>query len=192
MQEVNLYKIFIERFNRAEIKYMVTGSLASITYGEPRMTHDIDLVIKLDENKIKDLSRIFPSNEFYLPPAEIIGIENKKELRGHFNIVHFESGFKADVYISSENKLEKWGMNNVREYQFYGEKIYLAPPEYVIIMKMAYYIEGGSEKHINDIKSILKYSKDLVDFNILNSFIQDYRLEAAWSRIAYSHRENQL
>lgn len=184
MQEVNLYKIFIERFNRAEIKYMVTGSLASITYGEPRMTHDIDLVIKLDENKIKDLSRIFPSNEFYLPPAEIIGIENKKELRGHFNIVHFESGFKADVYISSDNKLEKWGLNNVREYQFYGEKIYLAPPEYVIIMKMAYYIEGGSEKHINDIKSILKYSKNLVDFNILNSFIQDYRLEAAWSRIA--------
>lgn len=184
MQEVNLYKIFIERFNRAEIKYMVTGSLATITYGEPRMTHDIDLVIKLDENKIKDLSRIFPSNEFYLPPAEIIGIENKKELRGHFIIVHFESGFKADVYISSENKLEKWGMNNVREYQFYGEKIYLAPPEYVIIMKMAYYIEGGSEKHINDIKSILKYSEDLVDFNILNSFIQDYRLEATWNSIA--------
>jgi hypothetical protein len=184
MQEVNLYKIFIERFNRAKIKYMITGSLASITYGEPRMTHDIDVVIKLDDNQIQDLIRLFSSNEFYLPPAEILRIESKKESRGHFNIIHLESGFRADVYISGENKLENWGMSNAREYQFFGEKIFLAPPEYVIVMKMAYYLESGSEKHINDIKNILKYSKELIDFNVLNSFINDYRLEETWNKIA--------
>jgi len=183
MQEVNLYKIFIERFNRAEIKYMVTGSLASITYGEPRMTHDIGLVIKLDENKINDLVLLFPSKEFYLPPQEVIRIECKKESRGHFNIIHFESGFRADVYISGENKLENWAMCNTKEYQFYGEKIFLAPPEYVITMKMAYYLESGSEKHINDVKAIIKYSRNLVDYGILNSFIKDYRLESVWEKI---------
>jgi len=162
---------------------MVTGSIASIIYGEPRMTHDIDLVIKLNEKEIPDLAGFFPADEFYFPPVEVVRIECKRESHGHFNILHFESGFKADIYIAGNNKLEKWGLGNIREYDFYGEKIYAAPPEYVIIMKLNYFLEGGSGKHLSDIKAILKYSEELVDYNILNSFIKDYRLEAVWSRI---------
>jgi hypothetical protein len=183
MHEADLFKIFISRFNRAKIRYMVTGSVASIVYGEPRMTHDIDLVVFLNENQIKDLGELFSSGEFYFPPPEIILVESRKESRGHFNIIHFESGFKADIYIGGNNKLEKWGIGNSKEFELNGEKISIAPPEYVIIMKMNYYLEGGSEKHLTDIKAILKYSENLVDYNILNSFIKDYRLEAAWSRI---------
>lgn len=183
MHEADLYKIFISPFNRAKINYMVTGSVASIIYGEPRMTHDIDLVIKLNEEEIEFLTGLFSSGEFYFPPLDIIRIESKKESRGHFNIIHFESGFKADIYILGDNKLEKWGLDNKIEYELNGEKIYVAPPEYVIIMKLTYYLEGGSEKHISDVKAILTYSEKLLNYNIINSFIKDYRLEAAWSRI---------
>ncbi len=49
MPEASLISVFVKPLNQVRIEYMVTGSVASILYGEPRMTHDIDLVIKLSE-----------------------------------------------------------------------------------------------------------------------------------------------
>ena len=51
MQEHNLFLIFLSRFRQSNIKYIVTGSVASIIYGEPRLTHDIDLVIELKNTR---------------------------------------------------------------------------------------------------------------------------------------------
>jgi hypothetical protein len=42
MPEPKLYQIFVSNFNRLGIRYMVTGAVASIVYGEPRLTNDID------------------------------------------------------------------------------------------------------------------------------------------------------
>jgi len=36
MQEPNLFQIFISRLNRIGVRYMVTGAVAVIIYGEPR------------------------------------------------------------------------------------------------------------------------------------------------------------
>ena len=35
------------RLETSGFEYLVTGSIASIVYGEPRLTHDIDLVLHL-------------------------------------------------------------------------------------------------------------------------------------------------
>ena len=65
MPEHNLFKIFISRLNAIGIRYMVTGAVASIIYGEPRLTHDIDLVVELPSEKAEKIVKAFPSNEFY-------------------------------------------------------------------------------------------------------------------------------
>ena len=44
MPEHNLFKIFVSRLNKLNITYMITGAVASIIYGEPRLTNDIDLI----------------------------------------------------------------------------------------------------------------------------------------------------
>lgn len=46
----NLIKTFFEVLEKLEsenIQYMVVGSIASMIYGEPRMTHDLDLVLEI-------------------------------------------------------------------------------------------------------------------------------------------------
>lgn len=47
MQEPDLFKIFVDPLDELAIPYIVTGAVASIIYGEPRLTHDIDLVLEL-------------------------------------------------------------------------------------------------------------------------------------------------
>ena len=156
----NLFDIFVIPLNKSHIKYMTTGSVASIMYGEPRLTHDIDFVIFLTEKNIDQLYSLFPEENFYLPPKEVIRIELSRSFRGHFNIIHNKTGYKADIYLMGNDPLHIWGFKNRRKLQLNAGYIYLASPEYVIVRKLAYWEESKHEKHLRDIKAMLQIQGD--------------------------------
>ena len=183
MQEANLFLIFIKRLNNIKISYLVTGAAATIIYGVPRLTHDIDLIIQLDYVKIDDFIKQFPSDKFYLPPEEVIKLEIKRPLRGHFNIIHHETGFKADIYIMGEDTLHKWALTNKKSFNILGETIWVAPPEYVIMRKLEYFREGGSSKHLTDIQNILDVMKENIDYKFIREKVKQYSLEKEWGKV---------
>jgi hypothetical protein len=45
MPEPELFLLFVHPFNRVGLRYIVSGSVAAIFYGEPRLTHDVDFVV---------------------------------------------------------------------------------------------------------------------------------------------------
>lgn len=47
MPEPDLVLLFTRPLDALGIAYMVTGSVAGILYGEPRVTHDVDVVVEL-------------------------------------------------------------------------------------------------------------------------------------------------
>jgi len=110
MPEPNLFYIFTSRINKLGLRYVVTGAVASIIYGEPRLTHDIDVVVELGPEKAEKIAESFPPEDFYCPPIENIRQEALRSLRGHFNIIHHETGFKADVYIAGQDELHQWAL----------------------------------------------------------------------------------
>ena len=65
MQDLNLFKIYTDILNQNKFRYFITGSVAAITYGDPRLTHDIDLVINLNESEIEKFIRAFPADLFF-------------------------------------------------------------------------------------------------------------------------------
>ena len=75
MSETELFLLFVRPLNRAGIRYVIGGSVAAIFYGEPRYTHDVDVVVFLNEVTIRKLPEIFPAGEFYLPPFEVMMAE---------------------------------------------------------------------------------------------------------------------
>jgi hypothetical protein len=182
MPEPNLFQIFTSRMNKLGLPYMVTGAVASIIYGAPRLTHDIDLVLELDPESAEKIVEAFPSEEFYCPPIENIRQEALRSLRGHFNIIHHETGFKADIYIAGQDELHRWALLNRRKLEIEGEVIWVAPPEYVILRKLEYYREGRSEKHLQDIANMLEISSDKMDFKELQNKIRAYGLRKEWKK----------
>ena len=56
------------------------------------------------------------------------------------------------------------------------------PVEYVILRKLEYYREGGSEKHLQDIVSILEISSDQINFQQLEEKIQKNALQKEWEK----------
>ena len=180
MQEVNLYRLFTDRLNKTRIPYAVTGSVASITYGEPRMTHDIDIVLEVAIDRAEEFIDLFPSEEFYRPPVEVLKTEILRSSRGHCNIIHLETGFKADIYFPGTNPFQNWAIANARTFNFHDSRISVAPPEYVIVKKLEFYKEGLEQKHIKDIKAIVLNSKELIDFTLLEKYISQFGLQEEW------------
>jgi hypothetical protein len=51
----------IDSLNENEVNYIIVGGTATIIHGLPRMTENIDLVIKMNENNVDKLSKALKS-----------------------------------------------------------------------------------------------------------------------------------
>ncbi|MFZ9938058.1 MAG: hypothetical protein ACO3JG_13525 [Luteolibacter sp.] len=181
MQDPDLISLFVAPLEQAGIRYMITGSVASSIYGEPRNTLDIDLVVLLDPTQIPQLPSLFPEEDFYLPPADVIAIESRREAHGHFNIIHHHTGLKADIYLSRNHPALPWALEHTRRVQTPACEISIAPPEDVILHKLDFFREGGSEKHIRDIAGIIEQQE--LDLQFLDHAIKQLGLEPQWQAV---------
>ncbi len=163
------------------VPYFVTGSVASLTYGEPRLTHDVDLVLELTDRDAVRIEAAFPADEFYCPPEEVIRIETRRPRRGHFNLIHHATGFKADVYLRSRDALHDWAFEHRRRVGTGPDATWFAPPEYVIVRKLEYYREGGSQKHLTDIQGMLDVLGEDMDYDNLQRWVSVIGLTDLWA-----------
>ena len=183
MSETDLVLLFTRRLERAGFTYMITGSVAGVFYGEPRVTHDVDLVLALKPSDAARITELFPLEEFYCPPLEIVVREALRAQRGHFNLIHHESGFKADVYLANRDPLHRWALSERRLVEVDDEPVHVAPLEYVIVRKLEFYREGGSEKHLRDIEGMLRVSGEIIRDDVLQHWMLAKGLEETWQSV---------
>lgn len=183
MPEAELSLVFLRPLNQLGFRYIVSGGVASILYGEPRFKNDVDLLLYLRREDIRRLIEAFPSSEFYVPPEELIAAECARSPHGQFNLLHNATGFKADIFSTGRDEFNAWGFRNSRTVEFQGELIRLAPPEYVIVRKLEYFREGGSDKHLRDIRGMLSISGEQIDRAALGEWIKVQGVEKEWKKI---------
>lgn len=180
MPEPELFLLFVRPLNRAGIRYVVGGSVAAIFYGEPRLTHDVDFIVFLNHDDLRLLREAFPASDFYVPPLETMLQEMAREHSGHFNLIHRNTGFKADLYPTGRDEMNAWAFRGKRAVEYEGDTVMLAPPEYVIVRKLEYYREGHADKHWRDIRAILEVSGEELDRSLLHEWIHRRGLNAVW------------
>ena len=162
---------------------MVTGATAAIISGQPRVTNDLDVVLSLNDAGRTVLLATFSESQFYVPPESVIRAEQARSHRGHFNLIHHESGYKADVYLTGSEPVHAWAMERRRRVQWSDDlELWVAPPEYVVLRKMEFFREGGSAKHPADIRAIREVSG--VDEAALMPWIEQLGLQEVWRRLA--------
>ena len=182
MPEPDLIELFVGPLQAEGIRYFISGSVAAMLYGEPRVTHDIGLVVFLRAAEVAVLSRIYPPPGFYVPPPEVIAVEMTREKHGCFNVIHADTSLKADFFIANRDELHAWAFRNLKKYPARGLEVVIAPPEYVIVRKLEYFREGGSEKHLRDIRAMLNVSGELIDRSSLMDWVRRCGVEAEWER----------
>ena len=99
MQAADLLRHLVSVLEELDLPYALAGSIASMAYGEPRATLDIDVVVRLEPTDVDRLKAHFPSDEFYLD------VEAAREAiaeGAQFNIIHPSSGLKIDVFVEGD------------------------------------------------------------------------------------------
>jgi hypothetical protein len=160
MPEPDLLTLFVAPLERLGLDYIITGSVAAMLYGEPRLTNDVDLVVDLKPGDAVRLREVFSQPDFYCPPLQEILVEAARSIRGHINVIHVPSAMKADFYLAGDDWLHRWALPRRHRIDLGGRTISLAPPEYVIVRKLSFFREGGSSKHLRDVRAILAARRD--------------------------------
>lgn len=182
MEHLELQRYMVGVLERLGIPYFITGSVASIFYGEPRFTNDIDFVADVKPEHITSLLAAFPTDRFYLSDD---AIREALRHKSQFNILDPDSGLKIDIIIpgSGDHDRQRFA-RRVRVRPAPDFEAFLTSPEDLIIKKMKYYEEGGSEKHLRDIAGMLKISRDRIDKGYISDWANRMGLADIWSQFA--------
>ena len=178
-----LLRRLVRRLEKLELRYFITGSVAAIYYGEPRLTNDIDVVVDLPEQRIGDFYAEFPAGEFYVSEE---ALHRAVEQHGMCNVIHIPSGLKIDIVIPSDTMFERSRFERAKRVEpGKGFDATFASAEDVILKKMDFFRDGGSDKHLRDITGILMVSGDQLDFEYIENWADQMGLETIWRTIKY-------
>ena len=94
LQPHELMQRMSDFFEAESISYWVVGSMASMVYGEPRFTNDVDIVADLPSAKVERFCGHFAEPEYYFSEA---AVREAIQRRFQFNVLHPASGLQVDV-----------------------------------------------------------------------------------------------
>lgn len=181
MEQPDLLRFVVDVLETQDVVYMLVGSLASGAYGEPRTTHDIDLVVELRTDQVERLCAAFPADDFYVSLA---AARAAVVSRGQFNVIHPTSGNKIDFMIARN---DAWGREQVarrRRESILRDRVgFIAAPEDVILSKLLYYQEGQSDKHLRDVAAMMQVSGDEIDAEYIARWAAELRVSEIWQAI---------
>ena len=175
-----LLKLVADFFESESIPYGIVGSVATIKYGEPRLTLDIDVVADIPLGKIARLCERFSMPEYYISE---VAVREAVLQKSQFNIISIDTGLKVDVMVPDNSAFGRTQLTRTRMFTDWGSTIQFASPEDVIIKKLEYYKLGESDKHVRDILSVLRCQREKIDREYIRKWVEEMELEAQWEMI---------
>jgi len=181
MSQQELLKRIVQILGDLNIEYMVTGSVTSSLQGEPRSTHDIDLVVDLAEDAASRLQAAFPPSEFYLSNQ---AIQEALKQRTMFNLVDMVGGDKVDFWILTDEPFDRSRFARRQVMEILGLRVAVSAPEDTILMKLRWAeLSGGSEKQFIDALRVYELQHNKLDLDYLNEWAIRLGVESLWQRL---------
>jgi hypothetical protein len=178
VDQAELLRSFVDILEKLRLQYLVTGSMATILYGEPRFTNDIDIVVQLNEEQVDALAACLPEGDYFVSRESML-----RAVRNHrqFNVIHPASGLKVDVIVPAMDALDRSRFARARQVQPEpGRTAVFASPEDVILKKLQFHAAGGSERHLRDIAGVLKISGTELDLGYIERWVEELGLSENW------------
>jgi hypothetical protein len=181
MSQQELLKRVVETLDALKVGYMVTGSVTSSLQGDPRSTHDIDLVVDLTGDAATRLHRAFPPVQFYVSDQ---AIREAIKHRTMFNLIDNFSGDKVDFWVLTDEPFDRSRFERRRVVEALGLRFPVSAPEDTILMKLRWAeLSGGSEKQFRDALRVYEVQHGVLDLDYLNTWAARLGVESLWHRL---------
>jgi len=170
MSEERLLTQVAAVLNDAGIDYVVTGSIVTSVYGEPRYTHDVDIVVAADARLGEVLARAFPGPRYY---ADARDIEESLRKGIVCNLIDSETARKVDFHPLKSEPFDRSFFDRRRKVVYAGVDLWFPSPEDAILSKLRWArATGDGERHVADAASVYRVQKDNLDLDYLNEWAE--------------------
>src|SRR5207244_6421103 len=156
MNEIDIVRDISRRFEKADIPYMLTGSMAMNYYAQPRMTRDIDVVIAIGPEDVGRVAALFR-------PDYYVSEENIRESLAHesiFNLIHQESVIKVDCIIRQSSDYRRVEFERRERISILDFRTFIVSKEDLIISKLFWAKNSHSEIQLADVQNLLSTGYD--------------------------------
>lgn len=169
----------VRQLRTASIPYMVTGSVASSYYGEPRATRDLDIVIDPGPLSLDVLIDELIADGFYVDRDAA-----RQALldRAQFNAIG-PTALKVDFLIRKERAFSIREFERRQPADLLGTAGFVPTIEDLILAKLEWAAAGPSDRQLRDVAGILAVSGDQVDHAYLDPWIDALGLGEVWLRV---------
>jgi hypothetical protein len=181
MSQQDLLKRVVDALEHSGCQYMVTGSYASSLQGEPRLTHDIDLVVTIPPGSVDALIGHFPAPEFHLD-----GEQMKAALleRTMFSVLHVPEGDKVDFWMLTSDPFDDSRFSRKICERVLGMDLVVSAPEDTILAKLRWArLSGGSEKQYRDALRVYELQNEVLDLDYIREWSRKLGVGSDWMRI---------
>lgn len=155
--------------------------MASMFYSIARTTIDVDIVVELSRDKVPQFCESFPFPDFYVSEeAAYDAIRHG----GMFNILENAHGIKADIMTVRRSGFNESRLSRARRVRLHdGALAMFASPEDVVLKKLEYFREGGSDKHLTDVAKLLQIGGETIDRAYIESWLEKLGVAAQWQLV---------
>jgi hypothetical protein len=181
MSQLELLKTVVRALEEQGIPYMLTGSVVSSLQGEPRATHDIDIVVALAKTAIEPLLRAFPSPDYYLDEQSIADAIAHRRM---FNLIDVRGGDKVDFWMLTDEPFDQSRFARRISEEVLGITLVVSRPEDTILAKLRWAkLSGGSEKQFRDALRVYEIQQPNLDLKYLEDWSQRLGMSELWVRL---------
>lgn len=158
--------------NRLRIEYLITGGAAVVYWGRPRFTADIDIAIELQESDIKPLAKELRKDLGADAYIDEDMIRAEYERKGEFNVIVPGSGLKIDFFVVRDDPFEKKRFGRAITKKIGKEVVRFISPEDLVLTKLVWHKENGSEKQLEDVRSVISIQGKKLDRKYLKQWAE--------------------
>lgn len=156
--QIDIVRDFSERFDAADIGYMLTGSMAMNCYALPRVPRDIDVVVALRAHDSEVVCRLFSSDYDLSREA----VDSAVAQQSFFNLFHRKSRVRVDCIVCQQTKYRLLEFNRRQRIKIENFRTWIINKDDLIISKLHWARKSRSARHLQDVKNLIATSCDRV------------------------------